>query len=64
MEHPGGFVDKDGAEGLGVVGLEALDHEFDRGVVLARGQWGFYCAQGGLHTMFARENPVMSKTTV
>ena len=36
LEDPGGFVDKDMAEGFGVVRFEDFDHEFYGAVVLAR----------------------------
>ena len=64
MKDPGGFVDEDSAEALGVVGLKALDHELDGGVILGRVS-GMFAPHGcWLRTMFARENPVISKTTV
>lgn len=34
VEDPWGFVHEDHAETLGIIGLEASYHEFDRGVIL------------------------------
>jgi hypothetical protein len=59
-------VDEDGTETLGVVGLEALDHELDGVVVLWwRSAWGIREErEDRKRTMFAMEKPVMSNTMV
>lgn len=63
LEDPGRFVDEDDAEGFGVVGFEAFDHEFDGAVVLS----GVSELRKGLGrwdrlTIFAMEKSVMSNT--
>ena len=63
LEDPGGFVDEDDAEGFGVVGFEAFDHEFDGAVVLRRvSGLGEGLGEGKDRTIFAMEKSVMSNT--
>ena len=50
LEDPGGFVDEHGAEALGVVGLEALDHELHGVVVLVVVSNELVRRQGGATT--------------
>lgn len=44
-------MDEDGSEGFGVVCLEALDHEFDRGVIHIRQREVGHIEHNGLQSL-------------
>ena len=64
MEDPGGFVDEHRAETLWIVSFEALDHEFDRRVILFRSAVIRSEDFKLVLTIFAMEKLVMSNTIV